>query len=113
MNRQVMNELRAFYFILSVMENRQNDPLCGSCAACARTVGALQDGFIKFESGCSPRKKDLPEEYREMFKDVYDMISLLGQPEEPVRQKKAGNCKLPEGVCFTKAALELFKKAVG
>jgi hypothetical protein len=113
MNRQMMNELRAFYFMLAVMETRQNDPFCGSCAAYARAVGSLQENFIRFESGYAPKKKDLPEEHLDMFKDVYDMISIMGQPEEPVRQKKAGNCKLPEGVCFIKAAMDLFKKVSG
>jgi hypothetical protein len=34
----------------------------------------------------------------------------LELPADPLPQKNAGNCKLPEGVCFVKSSLILHQK---
>src|SRR5271169_3336502 len=101
--------LRGFHFAVGTMVNQENDPLCANCVAFAKTAQAIIDGFIEFESAHAAEKRKLPEEFAFLFDDVCDKLALIELPEEPVRQKKAGNCKLPEGVCFCKSALALLQ----
>ncbi|MBI3592509.1 MAG: hypothetical protein HY099_03375 [Nitrospirae bacterium] len=103
MNKEALiTQLRGFYYAAGILENQQNDPLCGQCAAFARTAESITESFINFETAHASERKKLPEEYFLLFADIKDKIIVLQQPDEPVRQKKAGNCKLPQGVCFTK-----------
>ena len=37
-------------------------------------------------------------------------INGMQQPVHPVGQKKAGNCRLPEGVCFLKSSLAILQQ---
>ncbi len=110
-NERTINQLRGFHFAVGTMVNQENDPLCRTCAAFAKTAQAIIDGFIEFESAHASEKRKLPEEFAFLFDDVCDKMALIEQPEEPVRQKKAGNCKLPEGTCYCKAALTLIQNA--
>ncbi len=71
------------------------------------------DRFIKFETASTPERKKLPEEFSELFNDLYYMADSIQQPDNPVGQKKAGSCKLPEGVCFPKYAQAFMEKLKG
>jgi hypothetical protein len=106
---RTITHLRGFHFAVGTIVNQENDPLCGSCVAFAKTAQAIIDSFIEFESAHAAERKKLPEEFSFLFDDVCDKLALIEQPEEPVRQKKEGNCKLPEGVCYCKAALALIQ----
>jgi len=110
-NSQTMTRLRGFHFGVGTMVNQENDPLCSSCVAFAKTAQAIIDGFIEFESEHASEKKKFPEEFSMLFDDVCDKLALIEQPEEPIRQKKAGNCKLPEGVCYCKSVLALVQNS--
>jgi hypothetical protein len=39
-------------------------------------------------------------------------VAGIRQPLNPAGRKKTGNCKFPEGLCFSKAAMEDYAKAV-
>lgn len=98
----LITTLRGFYYAVGILGNQQNDPLCNQCAAFARTSEAIIDSFIKFQETHAAGRKKLPEEFAVLFADISDKVSVIEIPEDPVRQKKAGNCTLPTGVCFTK-----------
>ena len=103
MNRDALiTNLRGFHYALGILGNQQNDPLCCQCAAFARTAETLIDSFIKFQEAHASARKRLPDEFAVLFADISDKASVIEQPDDPVRQKKAGNCKLPHGVCFAK-----------
>lgn len=103
MNKELLiTSLRGYYYAVGILNNQQSDPYCNQCAAFARTSEAIIDSFIKFQEAHSSERKRLPEEFSVLFADISDKMSVIEQPEEPLRQKKAGNCKLPHGVCFTK-----------
>lgn len=103
MNRDALIvKLRGFHYALGILGNQQNDPLCCQCAAFARSAEAIIDSFIKFQEAHGSGRKKLPDEFAVLFSDIADKASVIEQPEDPMRQKKAGNCKLPHGVCFTK-----------
>lgn len=107
---ELINKLRGFHYALGILNNQQNDPLCCQCAAFARTSEAIIDGFLKFDSNHSSERKNLPEEFSILFMDIRDKITIIEQPDEPLRQKKEGNCHLPKGVCFTKEITAFLQK---
>jgi len=51
-----------------------------------------------------------PREFVYLFSEAKIGIEQIRPPENPVSQKNAGNCKLPEGICFTKTSLALLQK---
>jgi len=102
-------QLRGFHFAVGTIVNQENDPLCSNCIAFAKTAQAIIAGFVEFESAHAAERKKLPEEFSFLFDDVCDKLALIEPPEEPVRQKKEGNCKLPEGVCYCKSVLALLQ----
>lgn len=106
---KTISQLRGFHFAVGTIVNQENDPLCGKCSAFAKTAQAIVDGFIEFESAHASERKKLPEEFSFLFDDVCDKLALIEHPEEPVKQKKAGNCKLPEGMCYCKSAMALLQ----
>lgn len=101
--------LRGYHFAVGTVVNQENDPLCCNCVAFAKTAQAIISSFIEFESAHAEERKKLPEEFSFLFDDVCDKLALIEQPEEPVRQKKEGKCKLPEGACYCKSALALIQ----
>jgi hypothetical protein len=108
-NARTITQLRGFHFAVGTMVNQENDPLCGNCVAFAKTAQAIIDGFVEFESAHATERKKLPEEFSFLFDDVCDKLALIEHPEEPIRQKKSGNCKLPEGICYCKSALAILQ----
>jgi hypothetical protein len=93
-----------------VLKNQQADTFCCSCNSFVNTLAAVREHLASFEAQHAEEIKNLPPEFSRLFADAKDGITQLRQPENPVRQKKAGNCKLPEGVCFTKSALAILQK---
>lgn len=98
--------------MLGVLENQQKDPFCSNCMSFAKTVESTKDTFIKFEKTCTAEKRELANVLSVLFSHVYKKMSSIELPENPVGQKKAGNCKLPEGVCLPKAALAVHEKII-
>ena len=111
-NGQFINQLRGFHFALGIMENQQQDPVCKECLSLAKTFETLMDDFMRFEREISPLKKDLPEEFSELFSGLYGKFSMISAPESPVGQKKLGACALGE-VCFSKIGRALLDRIEG
>ncbi len=108
-HNRTINQLRGFHFAIGTIVNQENDPLCGNCAAFSRTAQTIINSFIEFESAHAAEKRKFPEEFLFLFEDICDKMALINHPSEPVRQKKEGNCKLPEGVCYCKSALAVLQ----
>lgn len=109
----MINQLRVFHFVSGVLSNQQNDPLCSKCLSFAKSVETVTNNFIRFKTVFAAEKSSFSEDSRELFADVSEKLTYIRQPEEPVGQKKAGNCKLPEGVCLPKVAAAVFEKIGG
>jgi len=56
------------------------------------------------------RDRVIPEETRNLFSSIYRVLSNLKIPDNPVRQKKEGNCGFPPGVCLAKNALAMYER---
>ncbi|MFO0754557.1 MAG: hypothetical protein U0411_14685 [Thermodesulfovibrionales bacterium] len=103
MNRdRIITQLRGFHYAAGILCNQQNDPLCCQCTAFARVAESIIDGFLQFAGAHAAERKKLPEEFALLFQDVRDRTDSIQQPDDPIKQKTAGNCTLPKGVCFTK-----------
>ncbi len=109
-NETIINQLRAFHFLSGVLKNQQLDPICGRCLAFEKVLETTMDNFIKCESDCRSKREHLSKELSDLFRRVYDQLASIQHPDGSIGQKKAGNCKLPEGICFTKSAVALHEK---
>lgn len=106
----IMNQARGYAYLLGVMKNQQADAFCCSCNSFMNTLAAARENLVTFEAQHAEEIKNLPEEFLRLFTDAKSGIAQIRPPENPVRQKKAGNCKMPEGVCFTKSAIAILQK---
>jgi hypothetical protein len=107
---EILNQARGYSYLLGALKTQQADPYCRSCNAFDKTLLAVKESLEKFETAHHKEIQDLSSEFSSLFVDTKNGLAAMQQPINPISQKKAGNCKLPEGVCFTKSALVLFQK---
>ena len=96
--------------MLGVFRSRQNDPYCSACSAFANTLKAERESFAKFEAEHGDALKALAPEFGSIMAETRTGLSMLQGSADPSGQKKAGNCKLPPGVCFIKASFSLIQQ---
>ena len=107
---ELMNQIRGYHFLLSVFRNQQKDPYCGVCSAFANTLRATKENFATFEYEHNEALTALTPEFGGMLARIRAGLSALQGPTDPSGQKKAGNCKLPQGICFIKASFALVQQ---
>lgn len=105
----LMNQARAYRFLLGVLTNQQKDPFCGKCSAWNNSLNNTREALARFETEHASEVSALPDAGR-ILAGARSSLEALRSPENPTGQKKAGNCKLSEGVCFVKASLALLQK---
>ncbi|GER93637.1 hypothetical protein A45J_1391 [hot springs metagenome] len=106
----VQNRIRYYHYISGVFANQQLDPLCCKCKAFANSVRIVKDDIVEFERTQESNICCLPQELQRIFYDAKKTISILNPPMNAVGQKKAGNCKMPEGICFVKLSKAIIEK---
>lgn len=106
----IIIRLRYYHFIAGVLANQQHDPLCSACKAFTNTVQAIRDGVTEFLHTHEAELPALPEQDSIMLADIRMMFVDLHPLADAVGQKKAGNCKLPQGVCFVKSSKALIER---
>ncbi|MEK6745044.1 MAG: hypothetical protein AABZ15_15625 [Nitrospirota bacterium] len=107
---ELLNQVRGHHFMLGVFKNQQQDPYCSACSAFANTLKAARESVAKLEAEHSDAFKALSPEYGSMMAETRTGLSILQGPADPSGQKRAGNCKLPQGVCFIKASFALVQQ---
>ena len=105
-----VNQSRAYTYLFGVLAMQQEDVLCRSCNSFVSTLTAAKDSLAAFESQNSGELAALPDDLARQFRAAKTGLLGLKMPAEPQGQKKSGNCKLPEGVCFLKSSLALLQK---
>ncbi len=101
--------LRGISYVFSILSYLQNEPLCGKCNSFVKIFESVQDKFIELEKSVN-KNRDIPKEIRRLLKVSYAFLADLKIPDNPIRQKKSGNCNLPSGLCFAKSSLEFYEK---
>ncbi len=107
---EILNQVRGYSYMAGVLKNREGDPFCGSCSAFFNTLTTVREGLAKLEREHAKDLGKVPNEFSIFLSVAGNGIKGLRNPVNPVGQKKAGNCKLPEGVCFVKASLAILQK---
>ncbi len=107
---EIMNQARGYAYVYGVLKNQQADPFCHSCNSFVNTLTVAKENLAKFEAQHAGEIKNLPGEFSRLFAAAKSGIASMNQPEKPLGQKKEGNCKLPDGVCFTKSSLAILQK---
>lgn len=107
---ELLNQVRSHHFLLGVFRNQQKDPYCSACSAFANTLKAARENLARLEAEHGDALKALSPEFGRMMAETRTGLSILQCPADPSGQKKAGNCKLPQGVCFIKAPFALVQQ---
>ena len=107
---ELLNQVRGYHVLLGVLRSRQADPYCSVCSAFANTLKAAREGLATLETGNTDALKAFSPEFGAMLAEARAGLSVLQCPANPSGQKKAGNCRLPEGICFIKASFALIQK---
>jgi hypothetical protein len=107
---EIMNQVRGYAYLFGVLKNQQADPFCRTCNSFVKTLAAVKENLVKFETQHAGEVRGLPGDFPRLFADAKSGIGAMKPPENPLGQKKAGNCKLPEGVCFEKSSLAILQK---
>jgi len=107
---QLINQIRFYNFISGVLYQQQSDPLCSNCKAFANTAKRMKENISELESVYVKKMHTLPGEMLHILEEAQDKIGRIKTFEDAVGQKKAGNCRLPEGVCFIKLSKAILDK---
>lgn len=107
---EISNQVRGYHFMLGVFKNQKADPFCSKCSAYANSLAAVKEAFDAFEKENKEPLSALSQEQSRLLSEAKEGLAAISSPFEPVGQKKAGNCKLPEGVCFIKKSLALIRQ---
>jgi hypothetical protein len=51
-------------------------------------------------------------EFEKQFKRLYELISSIREPDNPIGQRKTGNCNFPEKVCIVQESVKFFEKLI-
>jgi hypothetical protein len=107
---ELLNKVRGYHFMLGVFNNQKNDPYCIACSAFANTLKAARENLATLEAEHGEALKALSPEFGRMMAETRTGLSILQGPADPAGQKKAGNCKLPQGICFIKTSFALVQQ---
>jgi hypothetical protein len=76
-------------------------------------VRAIKESMDAFKKDYNDDLRHAPAELLVLLKDARNALAILNPPADAVGQKKEGNCRMPEGVCFVKLSkkvVELIEK---
>jgi len=107
---ELLNHLRAFHYLAGVLASQQHDLFCGQCSAWNNTLNNAREALEQFEAEHGAELRDLSPEAAALLTGTRSRLAGLANAADPAGQKKAGNCKLPEGVCFVKASRAILEK---
>lgn len=105
-----MNFARGLGYMAGVLVKHQNEPLCGKCRGLTKTADKVRERMNKFEQ--SSDKGNLPVDIQELYSGAKEAMYGLHLSDEPVPQKKLGNCNLPDRGCFVKYSMAFFENII-
>lgn len=104
-----INQLRALNCLFALLSYLQHEPLCGKCSSFVKVFEKSMEQFLSIEKALG-RTQGMTEETRKLFLYVYNVLSELKIPDNPVRQKKEGDCGFPPGMCLAKTGFAMFEQ---
>jgi hypothetical protein len=106
----IANRIRTYSYLTGVFASQQRDPFCRQCKAMVNSVVSARDGLARFETDHAGQIPLLPPDLRKHLADAKSALHGFVLPENAAGQKKAGNCKLPQGTCLIKASLAILQQ---
>ena len=107
---EILNQVRAYHYLVGVLMNQQQDLFCHACSAWNNTLNNTREALRLFDIEHPAALSGLSSEATAFLTETRSRLAGLANAVNPAGQKKAGNCKLPEGVCFVKASCALVGK---
>jgi hypothetical protein len=107
---ELLNQVRAYHYLAGVLTNQQHDLFCHTCSACNNTLNNAREALKQFETEQAAELSNLSPEAKALLTETRSRLAGLVNAADPTGQKKSGNCKLPEGVCFVKASRAILEK---
>ena len=101
--------LRGMSYIFSILSYLQDEPFCKECKAFEDVFDAIREKLVDREKAVN-KNRDMPQEIRKLLTNIYVVLADIRIPENPVRQKKAGNCHLPSGMCLAKSVKVFYER---
>jgi len=95
--------------MFAVLAYLQDEPSCGKCSSFTNVFEKSMEKFLVIEKALGGNRT-IPEETRGLFSGIYGVLSGLRMPDNPVRQKKEGNCGFPAGVCLAKNTFAIYQQ---
>jgi hypothetical protein len=110
---ELLNNVRAYYYLAHVLSHQQQDLFCGRCSAWNNTLNNTRKAFEQFETEHVAGINALSLEANALLAETRIRLNGLVNTVDPAGQKTAGNCTLPKGVCFVKGSRNLAEQATG
>jgi hypothetical protein len=107
---ELLIRVRAYHYLVGVLTNQQRDLFCGQCSAWNNTLNSTREALKQLDVEHDAELRNLSPEVVTLLADTRSRLAGLANIAHPAGQKKAGNCKLPEGVCFVKTSRSLLEK---
>ena len=107
---ELLNQVRAYHYLVNVLTNQQRDLFCYTCSAWNNTLNSTREALKQFEAEHAAELRALSPAATALLVETRSRLAGLVNAANPAGQKKAGNCKLPEGVCFVKISRTLLEK---
>ena len=89
-----------------VLARQSKEPLCSECVSYAITLEEAKEASTNIKTLSS--EGDVPEEFQMVLDESVATISALNIPDNPVKQRKLGRCRLPDKACFVKKSRMIF-----
>jgi len=102
----IINRIRGLGFMAGVLQRQSREPLCSKCISYAMTVEESREALKDIQESLS--SGTVPNGFDTVLKDASGTIMGVPVPSEPVRQRKEGDCQLPEKACFVKKSRKIF-----
>lgn len=106
----LINKIRSYHYISCVLSGQQEDNLCSICKAFENTAKKIKKDIAELKNNNAAEINAMPQDLKQFLIDAHNRLSSLKVPENATGQKKAGNCKMPEGVCFVKYSKAISEK---
>ncbi|MEW6067696.1 MAG: hypothetical protein AB1610_05355 [Nitrospirota bacterium] len=103
-----INLLRGMSYIFGIFSYLQDEPLCCRCNSFVKSIEEAKEKFLILEKSIN-KNRDIPDELRKLFSNIYRVLADITIPDNPVRQKKEGSCRFPPGYCLAKSALRVLE----
>ena len=107
--RNEINLLRGMSYVFDIFSYLQEDPFCSRCNSFVKSIEEAKEKFLILEKSIN-KNRYISEELRNLLLSIYRVLAEVTIPDNPLRQKKEGNCKFPPDVCLAKSALALYER---